>query len=118
MPLSFRKEERRMNRPQTGSLSERRTGLLSERRLQTSQFQYMFFVIPLQRISCSTAWTHQANSRVSRTCQRGNDNDLHTRCQGSAQSCHQSARRTPPKPLERVGPQVVAIAIGACYGNP
>src|SRR5262249_12851680 len=33
MPLSFRKEERRMNRPQTGSLSERRTGLLSERRL-------------------------------------------------------------------------------------
>jgi hypothetical protein len=30
----FRGEERRMNRPQTGSLSERRTGLLSERRLQ------------------------------------------------------------------------------------
>ena len=27
-------EQRRMNRPQTGSLSERRTGLLSERRLQ------------------------------------------------------------------------------------
>lgn len=34
IPLSFREEERRMNRPQTGSLSDRRTGLLSERRKQ------------------------------------------------------------------------------------
>jgi hypothetical protein len=31
--LGFRGEERRMNRPRSGSLSERRTGLLSERRL-------------------------------------------------------------------------------------
>ena len=32
--VGVRGEERRMNRPRSGSLSERRTGLLSERRLQ------------------------------------------------------------------------------------